>query len=47
MQLKLENVERGEHHIEVRLVGQSGKILASSGQQTFYLHKASALINAN
>ena len=46
-QVELKNVERGEHKLEVKLVGQSGKIFASSGQQTFYLHKASALINAN
>ena len=47
MQLKLENVLRGEHHLEVNLRDKSGKIFASSGQQTFYLHKASALIHAN
>jgi hypothetical protein len=47
MQFKFENVLRGEHHLEVKLRGNSGKILASSGQQTFYLHKASALIHAN
>lgn len=46
-QIKLKNVERGEHNLEVKLLGKSGKIFASSGQQTFYLHKASALINAN
>ena len=46
-QLKLNNVERGTHSIEVQLRDNSGKIFASSGQQTFFLHKASALINAN
>lgn len=46
-QITLKNVERGEHKIEVQLRDNSGKIFASSGQQTFYLHKASALINAN
>ncbi|WP_340677353.1 DUF4124 domain-containing protein [Paraglaciecola sp.] len=47
MQFKFENILRGEHHLEVKLRDNSGKILASSGQQTFYLHKASALIHAN
>lgn len=46
-QVRLNNVERGEHHIEVQLRDNSGKIFASSHKQTFYLHKASALINAN
>lgn len=46
-QIKLNNVERGEHFIEVQLRDNSGKIFASSGKQSFYLHKASALINAN
>ena len=47
MALTLENIERGEHSIEVRLADKTGKIFASSGKQRFYLHKASALINAN
>ena len=47
MQFTLENVLRGEHKLEVNLRDKSGKIFASSGQQTFYLHKASALIHAN
>lgn len=46
-QLTLHNIERGEHMIEVKLLDNTGKIFASSNKQTFYLHKASALINAN
>jgi hypothetical protein len=46
-QIRLNNVERGEHSIEVQLRDNSGKIFASSQKQTFYLHQASALINAN
>jgi hypothetical protein len=46
-QIRLNNIERGEHFIEVQLRDNSGKVFASSGKQTFYLHKASALINAN
>jgi hypothetical protein len=46
-QFELENVERGAHVIEVKFLDNSGKYLASSKPQTFYLQKASALINAN
>jgi hypothetical protein len=46
-QFKLESVDRGAHTIKVNFLDNSGKILASSGQQTFYLQKASALINVN
>lgn len=42
---KLENINRGAHIIQVNFLDNSGKILASSKQQTFYLQKASALIN--
>ena len=45
-QCQLENVDRGAHTIKVNFLDNSGKILASSKQQTFYLQKASALINA-
>jgi hypothetical protein len=44
---QLENVNRGAHTIQIHFLDNSGKILASSKQQTFYLQKASALINAN
>ncbi|GAB3014001.1 DUF4124 domain-containing protein [Bowmanella dokdonensis] len=41
----LSGVNRGEHSIQVNFLSNSGKILASSPQQVFYLHQASALIN--
>ena len=44
---QLENVNRGAHTVQVNFLNNSGKILALSKSQTFYLHKASALINAN
>jgi hypothetical protein len=44
---QLESVNRGAHTIQVNFLDNSGKILASSKPQTFYLQKASALINAN
>jgi len=46
-QFHLESVNRGAHIIQVHFLDNSGKILASSKQQTFYLQKASALINVN
>jgi hypothetical protein len=46
-QFQLENVNRGAHTIQVNFLDNSGKTLALSKSQTFYLHKASALINAN
>lgn len=45
--LQLENINRGAHTIQVYFLDKSGKILASSKLQTFYLQKASALIKAN
>lgn len=44
---ELEGINRGIHTIKVNFLNKSGKILASSPEQTFYLHKASALIQAN
>jgi hypothetical protein len=44
---QLENINRGAHTIQVKFLDNSGKILASSKRQTFYLQKASALINVN
>ena len=44
---QLKNVNRGAHTIQIDFLDNSGKILASSKQQTFYLQKASALIHAN
>ena len=46
-QFQLENVNRGSHTIQVNFLDNSGKILALSKSQTFYLQKASALINVN
>jgi TolA-binding protein len=46
-EFKLENINRGAHTIQVKFLDNSGKILALSKPQTFYLHKASALINVN
>lgn len=37
----LENLDRGAHTIQIQLVANSGKILASTQQQTFYLHRVS------
>ena len=44
---QLKNVNRGAHTIQINFLDNSGKILASSKQQTFYLQKASALFNTN
>jgi hypothetical protein len=44
---KLEAMPRGEYSVQVRFIGNSGKVLALTDMQTFYLHKASALIKAN
>jgi hypothetical protein len=46
-QFLLESVNRGAHSIQVNFLDNSGKTLASSKSQTFYLQKASALINVN
>jgi TolA-binding protein len=44
---QLENINRGAHTIQIKFLDNSGKILASSMPQAFYLQKASALINVN
>ncbi|MGJ8679602.1 DUF4124 domain-containing protein [Paraglaciecola sp.] len=44
---ELESVNRGAHIIQVNFIDNLGKILASSQEQTFYLHKATALNNVN
>lgn len=44
---QLTNVERGEHQYQIHFKDNTGKILASSPMQTFYMHRASALINPN
>lgn len=44
---QLENIDRGEHHIQIKFLHNSGKILASTDRRVVYLHRTSALINAN
>ncbi len=41
----LSGINRGAHTFSVALIDNKGKTLASSKQQTLYLHQASALIN--
>lgn len=41
----LTGVDRGAHQYQIQLSDNTGKILASSPTQTFYMHQASALIN--
>jgi len=40
---QLENVDRGEHSIQVQLVARNGKILASSLPRTLFLHRATLM----
>ncbi|MGB2426768.1 MAG: DUF4124 domain-containing protein [Alteromonas sp.] len=42
---QLSNVDRGEHNYQIHFINNTGKILASTPMQTFYMHRASALIN--
>lgn len=44
---KLSDIQRGAHIYHVALIDNKGKTLASSPQQTLYLHHASVLINKN
>lgn len=44
---QLQNVDRGEHRLQIKFLHNSGKILALTKEHVVYLHKASALINAN
>lgn len=43
----LKGIDRGEHKIIVKLVNNSGKVIASSPESIFYLHRASVLTRAN
>lgn len=43
----LTNVDRGAHEIQVHFLQNRGKILASTPLSTFYLKRASILINPN
>ncbi|QSX29908.1 DUF4124 domain-containing protein [Shewanella cyperi] len=40
---QLENIDRGEHSIQVQLITQNGKVLASSHTRTLFLHRATLL----
>lgn len=37
----LRNIDRGEHQIKMDLIDDKGKVIASSEQITFYMHRAS------
>lgn len=37
----LRNIDRGEHQIKMELIDDKGKVIASSKQITFYMHRAS------
>lgn len=47
LSFNLRNIDRGEHKISIKLVSQSGKLIASSQDRVFYLHKASVLNRPN
>ncbi|MDN4502367.1 hypothetical protein QX776_08130 [Alteromonadaceae bacterium BrNp21-10] len=47
LQFTLENLDRGEHRISLKLIGNSGKVIALSPESVFYLHRASVLTKAN
>jgi hypothetical protein len=36
----LRNIDRGEHQIKLELLDDKGKVIASSEQVTFYMHRA-------
>lgn len=42
----LRELDRGEHHIQLELLDQNGKLIATSPVTTFYLHRAS-LVSPN
>ncbi len=44
-EFSLTGVNRGAHTFTIQLLDKTGKTLASSKEQTFYMHQASALIN--
>ena len=43
----VKNLDRGEHNVQIKLIHQTGKILASTEIRVFYLKQASRLINPN
>jgi hypothetical protein len=42
---KLENMDRGSYQYQVKFIGNSGKVIASSELRSLHLHRASILIN--
>ncbi|GAA5192636.1 DUF4124 domain-containing protein [Ferrimonas gelatinilytica] len=42
----LDNLDRGEHQLQAKVVDKNGKVLASSPLRTVYLHRHSILIPA-
>ncbi|WP_286234605.1 DUF4124 domain-containing protein [Thalassotalea sediminis] len=40
---RLSNIDRGEHLLKLELLNDKGKIIASSKQITFYMHRASKI----
>ncbi|MBW3141280.1 DUF4124 domain-containing protein [Ferrimonas balearica] len=40
----LDNIDRGEHVLQARVIDENGKVLASSRKTTVYLHRHSRLI---
>lgn len=42
---KLENMDRGTYQYQVKFIGNSGKVIASSELRSLHLHRASILIN--
>ena len=43
----LQNVDRGEHKLQIKFLHNSGKVLATTPVHTVYLHRASALSRPN
>jgi len=39
----LRNIDRGEHQIKLNLLNEKGKVIASSDDITFYMHRASVI----
>jgi len=43
LEFTLKGIERGEHHLQVQLLDDAGRVLATSLTTTFYLWQASSL----
>ncbi|MBY6187988.1 DUF4124 domain-containing protein [Marinobacter hydrocarbonoclasticus] len=41
----LDNLDRGEHQLQARVIDENGKVLASSAKRTVFLHRHSRLIS--